>query len=332
MISWGVSNIPAKLKLSWATGDYDLVSALITGEVKPEGMELMPITLASPERHWRMLRHHEFDVCELSMSSYLMSVCRGEPVIAIPVFPHRRFRHAYIFCNRDARIQTPRDLVGKRIGLRTFQNTAGLWTRGILEDEYGVLVKSVDWFTQDEEPIEFEPPGDLRLQRVSPGRNLDEMLVCGDLDAVIYPETLPSFAGGSPKVKRLFEDPKSEEIRYYQKTGIFPIMHTVVIRREVVDDHPWVPVSLLKAFRQALDVCYQRMKDPRRIALAWVMDLAEEQKRVLGSDPWSPGFRQNKKALETLVRYSYRQGLIDREIPPEDLFATSSLDELPRYV
>lgn len=327
-----VSPIPTRVKLSWATGDYDIVRALITGEVQPEGVELIPIVISSPERHWRMLRHREFDICELSLSSYLMSVCRAEPIIAIPVFPHRRFRHGYIFCNQAAGVEVPRDLIGKRVGLRTFQNTAALWTRGILEEEYGVPVKAVQWFTQDEEPIEFSPPPGLALSRIPRGRNIDEMLVCGDLDAVIYPEVLPSFAHGSPNVKRLFHDPKAEEIRYYQRTGIFPIMHTVVVRCDVVERYPWVPVSLLKAFKEALTVCYHKMKDPRRIALAWVVELAEEQQKILGSDPWAPGLKQNRKALETLIRYSHQQGLIDREIPVEELFVASTLDDLPKYV
>ncbi len=327
-----MSIIPAKVKLSWATGDYDTVSALIGGKVEPEGIDLVPIIASSPERHWRMLRHREFDVCELSMSSYLMAACRGEPVIAIPVFPHRRFRHGYVFCNRDAGIEVPRDLIGKRIGLRTFQNTAAVWTRGILDEEYGLPVRSVEWLTQDEEPIEFKPPDGLTLRRVPPGGSIDEMLVRGELEAVIYPEVLPSFADGSPLVKRLFEDPKAEEIRYYQRTGIFPIMHTVAIHRDLVEEYPWVPVSLLKAFKESLAVCRGRMRDPRRIALAWVMDLAEEQARILGGDPWAPGLQQNRKALETLVRYSHSQGLIDREMPVEELFAASCLDELPKYV
>lgn len=325
--------IPTRLQLSWATGDYDIVNGLITGEVEPEGINLLPMVMSSPERHWRMLRNKEFDVCELSMSSYLVAVCRGEPFIAIPVFPHRRFRHSYIFCNQGSGIEKPSDLVGKRVGLRTFQNTAGLWMRGILEDEYGVTLEEVAWFTQDDEPLEFRVRDGLHLSRIPSGQTVDTMLVEGFLDAAIYPQVLPSYASGSPHVKRLFENPKAAEIGYYRKTGIFPIMHTVVISRDIVDEHPWVPRSLMKAFRQSLELSYKRMRNPRRVPLSWVMDLMEEQVAILGNDPWAPGLERNRKTLETLIRYSFRQGLIDRKIPIEKLFAESTLlDDLPKYV
>jgi 4,5-dihydroxyphthalate decarboxylase len=278
------------------------------------------------------MRHEEFDVAELSMSHYLCAVATNRDFTAIPVFPHRRFRHSFVFCRTDAGIQQPSDLNGKRIALRTFQNTAGVWTRGILADDYGFDISSAQWLTQDEEETPWTPPGGLRIERVPEGDNIDRMLVEGRIDAAIYPETLPSFERGDPRVRRLFEGPKEVETEYFQRTGIFPIMHTVAIRSEVLKAFPWVAVSMLRAFRESKELCYRRLSDPRQTALAWVQDLVEEQRRVLGPDPWPYALEPNRAALSALIRYSCAQGLIPREYAPEELFAENSLSESPRYV
>jgi 4,5-dihydroxyphthalate decarboxylase len=321
-----------KLHLTWGTGDYELVAPLVNGEVQPEGIVLNPIMIGSPERHWRMMRHHEFDLCELSMSSYLMMSDQGSDVIAIPVFAHRRFRHSYIFVNKK-QIQKPKDLIGKKIGLRTFQATAGVWARGILEEEYGVPLSSIEWFTQDEEDIPFEAKADMVFKRLPKDANIDKMLQDGEIQAIIYPETIPSVAKGvNGAVGRLFDNYKEVEAEYYQRTGIFPIMHTVVLTKLLAETHPWVPYSLLKAFRKSLSLCYQKTENPRRYALAWVMELLEEQKRFLGKDPWKFDFHANKDTIEKLISYSYNQGMIKKKLIAEELFATSTLDEMPYYV
>lgn len=321
-----------RLTLSWATGDYDHVRALIDGSVKPEGIDLVPLVMRAPERHWRMLRHEEFDVCELSMSSYIMCKCQGREFIAIPVFPHRRFRHSYIFCSTKSVIDKPTDLNNKKVGLRTFQATAGVWARGILQHEFGVDLKSIQWFTQDPEDIELPPGNGFKIERIPEGSNIDTLVCTGELDAAIYPEVLPSVLKGSPAIKRLFGDYKQVEMDYYKRNGIFPIMHTVVIKTSVVREHPWVPVSLLKAFREALRVCYERMRDPRRYPLAWVLPLVEEQWEVLGHDPWCWNLKDNRKALETLIQYELEQGLIPRRVSVDELFAESTREETPDYV
>jgi 4,5-dihydroxyphthalate decarboxylase len=320
------------IRLTLACGDYDLTRALIDGSVQPPGVELTVLPMPSPERHWRMMRFEEFDVCELSMSHYLCGFAERRAFRAIPVFPHRRFRHSFVFCRADAGIESPSDLNGKRIALRTFQNTAGVWTRGILADEYGFDISSVQWFTQDEEETPWDPPSWLHIDRVPAGGNIDRMILAGELDAAIYPETLPSFAKGDPRVKRLFAQPKEVELDYFKRTGIFPIMHTVVVRDRVMEEHPWVAVSMLKAFRESKERCYKRLTDPRQTALAWVQDLIEEQQRDLGPDPWPYALEPNRPALTALVRYSHAQGLIPTEPPIEDLFIPSSLSESPRYV
>lgn len=320
------------LHLSLACGDYELTRPLIDGIIKPEGIELTCILLSSPERHWRMSRHQEFDICEFSLSSYLIAKIKEMSLKAIPVFLHRRFRHSFIFINKQAGIKKPKDLEGKRIGLRTLQNTAALWMRGILQHYYGVSLNSISWFTQDEEPIPLLSSPKLTVQRVPSGKNVDAMLIEGELEAVIYPETLPSFKKRNPNVGLLFKDYKKEEIKYYQETGLFPIMHTVVIKDEILHRYPWVAVSMLKAFREAKRICYKRIENPRTVPIAWMMHSLEEQKEILGNDPWPYNLPNNYKNLETFITYSYEQGIIDRKVKIEELFAKSSLDESPAYV
>lgn len=322
----------AKVQLTLACGDYDLTRPLIEGVVQPEGIDLIVLPMGSPERHWRMVRHEEFDVSELSLSSYLLCKAAGRAFTAIPVFPHRRFRHSYIFCNVHSGIEQPADLAGKKVGLRTLQVTAGVWVRGILASEYGLPLRSIRWYTQDPEDLPIEFPKDFMIERLPEGSNPDTMLVEGRLDAVIYPEILPSIARGDSRVRRLFENYKEVEIEYYKKTGIFPIMHTVVIKNSVLARYPWVARNLLKAFTEAKQICFKRMEDPRRISLAWVRELFEEQRRIMGPDPWPYDLESNRKALETFIGYAHDQGMIPRPFEVEELFVSSTVDTLPRYV
>ncbi|HZK11032.1 MAG TPA: ABC transporter substrate-binding protein [Atribacterota bacterium] len=325
--------MPKKLHLTWGTGEYESMLPLIDGIIEPEGIELNPLLQSSPERHWRMLRHEEYDLCELSLSSFLMMFDQGRDFIAIPAFPHRRFRHSFIFVNPDY-VKKPKDLIGKKVGLMTYQATAALWIRGILEDEYGVPVDSIEWFTLNDEPVPFKKPiTNISIEKLPEGSNLDLMLQKGELHGVIYPNLLPSMKkSGHPKVKRLFENYKEEEIAYYQKTGIFPIMHTVVFRSEIVKKYPWVPASILKALRESLQLCYKKMENPRRYNLCFHMRLLEEQKKLFGQDPWKFNFNDNEFVLKKAIEYSYKQGLISKNIDPEDLFVPSTLDEKAGYI
>ena len=314
------------LHLTLACGDYESVRALTDGSVKPDGIELTVLTdMTSDVRHWRMVRNREFDVAELSMSNYLMAKFSGLPFAAIPVFLHRRFRHGFIFINANKGIQKPTDLVGKKVGLRNFQATNNLWVRGILEHEYQVPHKKIRWYTQDEEEVEFTPSNDLMLERVSAGKSVEKMLVEGELDALIHPEVIQPVMNRDKRVRRLFENYKELEIDYFKRTGIFPIMHTTAIKQEIVDRYPWVPVSLIEAFQRAKEKAYQKMENPRRVPLAWFRHALEEQEEMLGKDPWVYGVREkNRKNLETLIQYSYEQGLIGRKIPLEELFVGST--------
>jgi 4,5-dihydroxyphthalate decarboxylase len=318
------------MQLTLACGDYDINRGLIDGTVRPEGIELVTITLPSPERHWRMMRGLEFDICELSLASYLMVRDQGSlPVIAIPVFPHRRFRHSYIFVNSNAGIATPKDLEGKRVGIRTWQTTAGLWINGTLEEHYGVDITRIHWMRQDEEDIPFEMPAEFDMTQLTRQHNVNDMLAAGEIDALIFPEIPTAFLKGDPRVKRLFANPKVEEQRYFQTTGHFPLMHTVVIKESLLERCPWVANAVLKAFRESKELAWRKMEDPRRVSLAWLRELIEEQREIMGRDPWPYDLESNRKSLEAMIRYSHRLGMIKRQMAPEELFFPQSIVPMP---
>lgn len=315
-----------KLHLTLACGDYESIRALKEGTVKPDGIELTVLTdMTSDIRHWRMIRNHEFDIAELSMSNYLMAKYIGLPFAAIPVFLHRRFRHGFVFLNAAKNIRKPADLVGKKVGLRNFQATANLWVRGILEHEYQLPHRSIQWFKQDEEEVEWTPPSDLNIQRVAAGKNVEQMLVDGELDALIHPELIQPILNKDQRVSRLFPAYRELEIEYFKRTGIFPIMHTTAIKQEVVEKYPWVPINLMQAFEESKKVAYKRMENPRIVPLAWFRHFLEEQEEILGVDPWAYGLgASNRKNLETLMQYSQEQGLLGRKIALEDLFINTA--------
>ena len=322
----------SRLNLTLACGAYDLLRPLMEGVVQPAGIDLNVVTMASPERHGRMLRHEEFDICELSLVAYLVALDQGRTFRAIPAFPHRRFRHGYMVKRTDAGIERPSDLNGKRVGLDTLQNSAGLWMRGILQDHYGVDLKTVEWWCQEEEDVAFEPAKWMKLKRVPKGRDIDQMLLDGELEGALYPETLPSIKKGSPRVALLFPDPKAAEIEYYKKSGIYPIMHTVVVKGHILENNPWVAVSLLQALQRAKEICYERYQDPRNSIIVWFKESLQEQTKIFGRDPWPYNLEGNRKALEAAVRYEHEQGMIRKKVAIEELFFPASLQEIQSYL
>jgi 4,5-dihydroxyphthalate decarboxylase len=280
-----------------------------------------------------MVRHEEFDICELSMATYLVAHDQDAvPIVAVPAFPHRRFRHGYVFIREGSDIRAPKDLDGRRIGVRTWQTTAGLWARGILQDDHGVDLTSIEWLSQDEEDVPFAMPPRFRFARVPEGETVTAMLLRGELDALIYPDVPVEARRPDGPIRRLFADPKATEIEYHARTGFFPIMHTVVIRRSLVEEHPWLARDVHSAFEASRALGFARMRDPRRVSLAWFEEALEEQRRVLGPDPWSYDFARNRSALETMIRWSHEQGLASSRVAPESLFVPSTLEALPHYV
>ena len=311
-----------KLSLTLACGDYEIMRALKEGAVSPDGIELNVLTASdSSTRHWRFLRNGEYDIAECSASSYIVAKDRALPFCAIPVFPHRRFRHGFIFINTTKNIKKPTDLIGRKIGVKSFQTTAVLWLRGILEDFYGVPHKSVEWFAELDEDVPFTPPPGLVLHRLPDEKSVETMLAEGEIDALLHPDIIDPILNKDPRVGRLFPDYKAEEIGYYSKTGIFPIMHVVGIKQELVEQHPWIVPNLYQAFEQAKAVAMSRMRNPRLVPLAWYQEAWEEQERILGADPWEYGLApHNAKNFETLVGYSHAHGLISRRVPLDELF------------
>lgn len=311
-----------KIRLSVAVGDYEIVRALKEGTVKADGLDLIVLTDHGPrERHWRMARRREFDVCEFNIGAYLMSRDRGEPLAAIPVFLHRRFRHGFAFINIASGIRTPRDLVGKRVGGTNFQPAGNIWLRGIFEEHYGVPHKEITWVVDRSEDVPFTPPPGLKIEMISPGKSIDAMLAEGEIPAMINPYIPEPIVKGDRRVARLFPDYKAVERDYFQKTGIFPIMHVTVVREEIVQRHPWAAASLVKAFDQAKNIAYKRLANPRITPLAWVRTQYEEERELLGPDPWAYGLAAaNRNNLQTIIGYCNQQGLTKRAMTIEELF------------
>jgi len=311
-----------KLELTLACGDYEIIRPLKEDVVRPDGIELNILTGAdSATRHWRFLRNNEYDVAECSASSYIAARDRDLPFRALPVFPHRRFRHGFIFTNTSKNITKPTDLIGKKVGVKFYLVTATLWLRGILEHEYGVPHQSIEWFAELDEDIAFTPPPGLKLTRLPDDKSVEAMLAEGELDAVLHPDIIEPILRKDPRVGRLFPDYKTEEQAYFARTGIFPIMHVLGLKQELVEKHPWVVPNLYQAFDEAKNIAMKRMRNPRLVPLAWYQEAWEEQEQLLGPDPWEYGLTDaNSRNFETLVGYSHEQGLISRRLPLDELF------------
>lgn len=314
------------IALTLACGDYEIVRPLIDGRVKVDGVDLTILTkMDSATRHWRFVRNNEFDVAELSASSYLAARDNNLPFRAIPVFLHRRFRHSFMFINTNKGIKAPKDITGRKIGVKTLMTTAVLWMRGILEHEYGIPLTSIEWFAELENDVEVAPSKNFKITQLPNDKSVETMLAEGKLDAVLHSDLIKPFLAKDKRVARLFPDSKAEEIAYYKKTGIFPIMHVMGLRQAVVDRHPWVAVNLFRAFEDAKAIAMRRMENPRVIPLAWYRDAWEEQEAILGPDPWEYGLSdKNRHNLETLIGYSHEQGLIKRRPALDELFLNVS--------
>ncbi|HYW59491.1 MAG TPA: ABC transporter substrate-binding protein [Xanthobacteraceae bacterium] len=313
-----------KIPLTLACGDYEIIRALKEGEVAPDGIDLTVLTeMDSTTRHWRFIRNRDFDMAETSASSYIVAKDQGEAVTALPVFLHRRFRHGFVFVNTTKGIKSPQDLIGRRVGIKSYLVTAGHWMRGILEHEYGVPHRSLEYFAELDEDIDFAPHPDLKITRLPHAKSAETMLAEGELDAVIHSSIIKPFAAGDARVARLFANYRDEEVAYYRKTGIFPIMHVLGIKQEIVDQHPWVPINMYHAFQRAKALAMQRMANPRIVPLAWYREEWEAQEAILGPDPWEYGLgERNRHTIETLAGYSHEQGLTRRRLGADDLFVS----------
>ena len=324
-----------KLRLSLACSNYDRTRALLEERVPLDGIELTYLNLSVEETFFRMLRHREFDVAEMSLSSYTLSLFQeNPPFVAIPIFPSRYFRHSCIYIHAGSGIREPRDLIGKRIGTPEWQMTAPVWIRGILNDEYGVPVTSQSYFTGGEqqpgrpEKIPVSLPPQFRVQPIGPAQTLSAMIASGEIDAMYTARAPSTYTDGSGPVRRLFPSFAEVERAYYLKTRIFPIMHTVVIRRDIYEQNRWIAQSLYKAFVAAHKEAYEDLHDTGvlKSMLPWLPAHVEETENLMGRDFWPNGLEPNEHVLRTFLRYSYEQGLSKRQLTPREIFAPESLE------
>ena len=318
------------LRLTLACWNYDRTRALADGSVRPEGIDLNYLGLEVEETFFRMLRHQEFDVAEMSLSSYTVTLSRDDPpFVALPVFPSRMFRHSCIFVSAKSGIREPKDLVGRRVGVPEYQMTAPVWIRGILQDEHGVAPSSVHYFTGGveetgrDEKIRLDLPARIRVTPIGATQTLSQMLADGEIDALYTARTPSTFTTRPGTVRRLFEDYVTAERDYHRRTRMFPIMHTVVMRRDVYRAHPWIAQALCKAFAEAKRRARADLDATNALAtmLPWQIAHVEEARRELGDDWWPYGLPSNRAVLDTFLRYHHEQGLSQRRLAPEDLFA-----------
>ena len=316
----------ANPKLTIALSHYDRHVPFFDGTVEPEGFDLNVMIVGQSdrqrdgdERHERMLQKGEFDVAEVSLSSYLMAKTRNMPFTAIPVFPRRLFSHSQMWMNAEAGINGPKDLIGKKVALNSFQNTLATLAKGDLQSEFDVPWRKVHWLLTKKEAIEFEPESGVKIDSLPETANAGEMLERGEIAAIMTPHPPKPVLRGSKKIKRLFADPKAEDLRYYKKNGFFPIMHVVAFRDDVLQKYPEAAQSLFKAFGEAKRLSREFYDDPNWSVLAWGRQAYEEEERLLG-DAWPLGLEKNRPNLERFIGYSLDQGLMTKKMVPEELF------------
>ena len=328
-----------RVPLTLACWEYDRTAALATGEVRPEGVDLTYLSLPVEETFFRMLRHREFDAAEMSLPEYVISLgdpggSGAGPFIAIPVFLSRAFRHNGIYVNAESGITSPGDLRGRTVGLAEYQLTANVWIRGILAEHYGLPVEAVRYRTGGQHQpgrvakVAHDLPPEIDIAPIPPDRTLADMLVTGEIDALYTPRTPLPFAQRRPEVRRLFADARAEEERYYRQTGIFPVMHVVVLRRDVYEARPWLAQSLFKAFEEARQRAAARLAETAasRDMLPWLYAEAERTRELMGPAWWTYGLAGNDAGLAAFLRYSREQGLARRHIEPAELFAPETLE------
>lgn len=322
-----------RLDLVFACKSNDRLAPLRDGRVKAEGIDLNFLDLPVEEVFYRQARYAEFDVSEMSMSTYVLSLAEHSPeFVALPVFPSRYFRHQSIFVNRDRGLRRPEDLVGRTVGVPEYQITATVWQRGILSDDFGVRPADIVWrqggIEQPGRPekVRLDLPPEIRLETIGEDDTLGAQLVRGEIDALMCAH-VPSVFRSDDRIERLFPEYKSVEQEYFARTGIFPIMHVIVVRRRVLDEHPWVAQSLYKAFEEARALSFQDLhyRSSLTVMLPWLADHVDETIRVMGPDYWPYGLDANRHTIDTFLRYSFEQGLSPERYDPEQLFAPSTL-------
>jgi 4,5-dihydroxyphthalate decarboxylase len=323
----------ANVKLSMALSHYDRHMPFFDGSVGVEGADLdvLQVGQSNPlrhgqDRHERMLQGGEFDICELSLSSYLIARSRGMPFTAIPVFPRRLFSLSQMWINKHAGINSPKELAGKKVGLSTFQTTLSVLAKGDLQCEYGVPWRSLEWYISKDEAVPIKPVPGVKMALLKPGQKMGAMLENGELDAMMVPHPPKEALRGGGNIRRLFADAKLEESKYFRKNGYYPIMHVVAFKDSVLAKNPDLAMGVLRAFDKAKEACLEYYDDPNWSRFVWGRHLFEEEREVFGGDPWPNGIAKNRANLERFIEYSLDQGLLEKKLRVEELFAASTLN------
>ena len=321
-----------RLSLTFACGPYDRTQALRDGTIKVEGVDLNYVNLQPAEIFWRQLQYQEFDASEMSLSNYCSLVSTGRsPFVAIPVYPSRVFRHGYFFINTTKGIATGADLKGRRGGVPEYSMTAAVYMRGLMQHEFGVTRSDVEWVHGRSDRLGRRLPADIRVTQAPPNTELGDLLERGEIDFMLTANNPLAFRRGASTVARLFPNYAEAEKEYYARTRIYPIMHIVVIKRDIYDRHPWVAQNLYRALCQAKDYCLRHLLETGspKASFAWLQPMIEEEKRVIGEDWYPYGIDKNRPTIEALLQYNYEQGLSDRRVTLEELFAPATLRDIP---
>ena len=324
----------SQLQISIAMGDYDRNRALFDGRVQIDGCDPVYMLLSPEEMFFRAMRSRDFDITELSFSSYLVKHAQGDcPYIAVPVFLSRAFRHTSIYVRKD-RIRTPQDLKGKRVGIPEYQLTAIVWARSILQDDYGIRPEDVTWVRGGidtpgrPEKIKLNLPAGVHVEAAPEGTTISQLLDAGEIDGFIAPRPPSGAALQNPHVGWLFDDPTAVAKDYYRRTGIFPIMHVVGIRKEIAAAHPWLPGAVFKAFNASKAAALELLADTSatKVTLPFVEEQLKAAKDLLGEDFWSYGVQANRKTLQAFLKHHHAQGLSSRLVEVDELFHPSTYE------
>ena len=325
----------SKLNLSIAIGDYDRIRPLMDGAVPIDGVDPTFLNVSPEEIFFRAFRQEAFDICEMSLSSTTVMAANGtNPYIGVPVFPSRSFRHTAIYIRTDRGIDTPSDLKGRRIGIPEYQLTANVWARAILEDDHGVKPSDILWVRGGqeqpgrEEKTAIELPNDVKIEEAPGGATLSRLLDAGEIDGLIAPRPPSCFGRAGSNVGRLFKNPAADAADWFRRTGLFPIMHILGIRRSLVEEHPWLPATCLKAFAEAKDIAVSKLADPAAAiaTLPFLEQSVEAARDLMGEDYWSYGIEKNRKVLDYFLDHHFRQGLSKRRVEPDELFHPSTTE------
>lgn len=328
-----------KITLSLAISSNPRTWPILDGTVKPDGIDLVPTVLDPSEMFWRQLRYAEFDLSEMSISSLLIAVSKGDDRwTGVPVFTTRRFFHAGILVRKDSGIESPADLKGKRVGVPEYQQTGALWARGVLQHEFGVEPKDMEFWMERTPDIShggatgFKAPPGVTVNQIPKEKNIGSMMVSGELDATLMYLMKKNLVDRAridlwnhPGIRPLFPDPLAEGARYYRKTGIYPINHGMVVRRRIAEEHPWVALNVLKAFEEANEVANARRMEHVEYYIGAGL-LPAEAEEALKRPLLRHGMRANRKTLESAAQYSVEQGLTTRTVKIEEVFAASTLE------